>query len=106
MAQGFISANIIEVYWSLWINYPCWKTKKRLFFQQADLKKLRFIHDFHKPLKENLKQKGFDIIGEFSCRGFDTSQAAKIIGGLHKGRPDEEDLKQAEHFARGLEDTI
>jgi flavodoxin len=41
-------------------------------------------------------------VGEFSCRGFDTSQAARIIGGINKGRPNEEDLKQAENFARSL----
>jgi len=65
---------------------------------------MRFIHDFDKPLKEKLLEKGLNVIGEFSCRGFDTSQAAKVIGGLHKGRPNEEDLKQAENFAKSLKD--
>ncbi len=83
---------------------PMLENKKAFIFSTSGLKKLRFIHDFHKPLKENLKQKGLNIVGEFSCRGFDTSQAAKVIGGINRGRPNEKDLNQAENFARGLKD--
>jgi len=83
---------------------PVLENKKAFIFSTSGLRKIPFIHDFDKPLKEKLLEKGFDIIGEFSCRGFDTYGASKIIGGLHKGRPNEEDLKQAEHFARGLKD--
>jgi len=83
---------------------PRLENKKAFIFSTSGLRKIPFIHDFDKPLKEKLLQKGLNVIGEFSCRGFDTYGAAKIIGGLHKGRPNEEDLKQAEHFARGLKD--
>ena len=83
---------------------PGVENKEAFIFSTSGLRKMRFIHDFDKPLKEKLKHKGLNIVGEFSCRGFDTSQAAKIIGGLHKGRPTEEDLKQAENFARSLKD--
>jgi len=83
---------------------PVLKNKKAFTFATSGLRKMRFVHDFDKPLKEKLKQKGFNIVGGFSCRGFDTSQAAKIIGGINRGRPDEKDLNQAENFARGLQD--
>jgi len=83
---------------------PGVENKEAFIFSTSGLRKMRFIHDFNKPLKEKLKHKGLNIVGEFSCRGFDTSQAAKIIGGLHKGRPNEEDLKQAENFAKSLKD--
>ena len=83
---------------------PRLENKEAFIFSTSGLRKMRFIHDFHKPLKEKLKQKGFNIVGEFSCRGFDTSQAARIIGGINRGRPNEKDLKQAENFARGLQD--
>ena len=63
---------------------------------------MRFVHDFSKPLRRKLQHKGFDIVGEFSCRGFDTFGATVIIGGINKGRPDVRDLKQAEGFARAL----
>jgi flavodoxin len=57
---------------------------------------------FHKQLKEKLQRKGFDVISEFNCGAFDTFGALKIFGGINKGRPNEEDLKQAEIFALGL----
>jgi flavodoxin len=81
---------------------PLIQNKKAFIFSTSGLRKIRFIHNFDKPLKEKLQRKGFDIIGEFSCRGYDTSQAAMIVGGINKGRPDAKDLKQAEDFARGL----
>ena len=66
---------------------------------------MRFIHNFDKPLKEKLQRKGFDIIGEFSCRGYDTSKAAMIVGGINRDRPNAKDLKQAEEFARGIKNS-
>lgn len=57
---------------------------------------------FHKKLREKLQSKGFDIVNEFNCAAFDTFGALKIFGGLNKGRPNEEDLKQAEAFAQSL----
>jgi flavodoxin len=83
---------------------PAVRNKKTFIFATSGLRKIPFIHDFDKPLKEKLQQKGFDIMGEFSCRGFDTSQAAKIVGGINKGRPNAKDLKLVEDFARGLKD--
>jgi flavodoxin len=81
---------------------PLIQNKKAFIFSTSGLRKIRFVHNFDKPLKEKLQRKGFDIIGEFSCRGYDTSQAAMIVGGINKGRPDAKDLKQAEDFARDL----
>jgi len=83
---------------------PVLKNKKGFIFSTSGLRKIRFIHDFDKPLKEKLLEKGFNIIGEFSCRGFDTYGASKIIGGINRGRPNEKDLKQAEDFAKSLID--
>jgi flavodoxin len=57
---------------------------------------------FHKKLRETLESKGFSIVGEFNCAGFDTYGFLKIVGGIQKGHPDEEDLKQAEAFAKSL----
>jgi flavodoxin len=81
---------------------PMLRNKKAFIFSTSGLRKIRFIHDFDKPLKEKLRQKGFDIIGEFSCRGLDTYRATKLVGGVNKGRPNAKDLKQAEDFAKGL----
>ena len=81
---------------------PLIQNKKAFIFSTSGLRKIRFIHNFDKPLKEKLQRKGFDIIGEFSCRGYDTSPAAMIVGGINKSRPDAKDLKQAEDFAKSL----
>ena len=57
---------------------------------------------YHQPLKKKLLEKGFEIIGEFSCKGFDTYCLFKLVGGLNKGRPNEEDLQRARSFAQKL----
>ena len=56
----------------------------------------------HRLLRENLQAKGYAVIGEFTCPGFNTNLFLKHLGGLNKGRPNEEDLERAEEFARGL----
>jgi len=83
---------------------PMLRNKRAFILSTSGLRRIRPIYDFDKPLREKLQQKGLNIIGEFSCRGFDTSRAAKIIGGLSKGRPNEKDLQKAEEFARGLKE--
>lgn len=63
---------------------------------------------YHRPLKKKLLEKGFDIVREFSCRGFDTHLFDKYIpflkftGGLNKGRPNKKDLEDARNFAINL----
>ena len=56
----------------------------------------------HRLIKEKLLAKGYAIVGEFTCPGFNTNSFLKHFGGLNKGRPNEEDLKRAEEFALGL----
>jgi len=56
----------------------------------------------HTRLREKLESKGYKIIGEFNCAGFDTFGLMKLIGGIKKGRPNAEDLKKAEEFASNL----
>ncbi|OBH14819.1 MULTISPECIES: flavodoxin family protein [unclassified Mycobacterium] len=54
---------------------------------------------YHRPIRQTLEQKGFDVIGSFSCRGFDTVGPFGFIGGINRGRPDEHDLDRAAAFA-------
>jgi flavodoxin len=56
----------------------------------------------HRALKEKLQAKGFEVVGEFHCKGWDTWGPNKLVGGLSKGRPSEKDLEDARAFARGL----
>jgi flavodoxin len=56
----------------------------------------------HSSLKKKLQSKGYMIVDEFSCAGFNTNSFLKLFGGLNKGRPNVEDLKHAEEFAQNL----
>ena len=56
----------------------------------------------HLILKDKLRARGYVIVGEFSCAGYNTNSFLKIFGGLNKNRPNEEDLKRAKTFALSL----
>lgn len=64
---------------------------------------LSFLAPFwHAPLKDKLAQKGFDLVAEFHCRGFDTWGPLWLVGGINKHHPDQHDLERAASFARRL----
>ena len=56
----------------------------------------------HSALREKLQSKGYLIVDEFQCKGFNTNSFLKYFGGINKGRPNEEDLKHAKEFAQNL----
>jgi flavodoxin len=56
----------------------------------------------HTTLKETLQSKGYTVVDEFGCAGFNTNKFLKYFGGINKGRPNKEDLKHAEAFAEKL----
>jgi flavodoxin len=58
----------------------------------------------HAAFKELLESRGFAIVGEFSCKAWDTVGPLRLVGGINKGRPNEEDLEHARVFARGLKE--
>ena len=60
----------------------------------------------HSLLRQKLQLKGYAIIGEFSCKGFNTNSFLKYFGGMNKGKPDIDDLKHAEEFALNLLDVL
>jgi flavodoxin len=60
----------------------------------------------HEALRTKLVEKGFNIIDEFSCKGFNTNSFLKIFGGMNKGRPNIDDLKKAESFAIRIKGII
>ena len=56
----------------------------------------------HKALWILLQNKGFMIVNEFGCKGYNMNSILKYFGGLNKGRPNDEDIKNAELFAEKL----
>ncbi|USH00614.1 flavodoxin family protein [Thermococcus argininiproducens] len=78
---------------------PMMKGKRAFIFSTAGMN-IPFYN--HRQLKRKLKEKGFEIVGEFSCRGWDTNGWLAKIGGINKGHPNESDLERAKKFAEKL----
>ena len=55
-----------------------------------------------RSMKTILEEKHADLIGTFSCKGYDTFGPFKLVGGIGKGRPNAKDLAAAVDFYRGL----
>ena len=83
--------NLIE-------KLPSVANKKSFLFSTSSMGKI----GYNSYIEEKLKGKGFEIIGNFSCKGYDTFGPFKLIGGIGKGRPNEEDIKKAQNFAEGI----
>ena len=66
----------------------------------------RYVTKNHSPLREKLQSKGYTIVDEFSCAGFNTNSYLKLFGGINKNRPNAEDLKDAEEFAQNLKQNL
>ena len=66
----------------------------------------REVANNHAALREELQSKGYRIVDEFGCRGFNTNSFIKYFGGMNKGRPNAEDLKNAEGFAQNLKQNL
>ena len=60
----------------------------------------------HLLLRDKLQSKGYMVVDEFSCLGFNTNSFLKYLGGMNKGRPNAVDLKHAEEFAQTLKQNL
>jgi flavodoxin len=58
----------------------------------------------YKPIEKLLLKKGFNVVGKFSCLGFNTFFLSRILGRVNKGRPNREDFELAKKFAEGLKE--
>ena len=79
--------------------------KAFIFSTSAIMGKAKVAKD-HSLLREKLQSKGYMIVDEFACKGFNTNSFMKYFGGMNKGRPNAEDLKHAEEFAQSLKQKI
>lgn len=50
------------------------------------------------------REKNCPVLGEFSCKGYDTFGPFKLVGGIAKGHPDEKDLEKACCFYREIQE--
>jgi flavodoxin len=84
---------------------PVTNKKAFLFSTSAMMGKAKVAED-HSELREKLQSKGYTIVDEFACKGFNTNSFMKYFGGMNKGRPNAEDLKHAEKFAQKLKQKL
>lgn len=59
-----------------------------------------------KAVAEIANAKGCSILGEFSCKGYDTFGPFKMVGGIAKGHPDTQDLDNARRFFRQIQEGL
>ncbi|MEM1548660.1 MAG: flavodoxin family protein [Thermoproteota archaeon] len=86
---------------------PYQNDKIAFIFSTSGLRKIWLIHDFDKPLRSRLLAKGFRVIGEFNCRGWDTYPFwVKPFGGINKGKPGVKEIEEAKCFAKELEKKL
>ncbi|MDD3006372.1 MAG: flavodoxin family protein [Candidatus Pacebacteria bacterium] len=75
---------------------------KKVFLFSSSLKGLVQMDKNHKALKDKLRAKDYDVIGNFSCLGSATFGPLKWLGGINKNHPDAEELDLARMFAEGV----
>lgn len=49
-------------------------------------------------LKKELENSGLNVLGVYSCKGFDTYGPFKLIGGISKNHPDQTDMDKFKKF--------
>jgi flavodoxin len=76
--------------------------KKAFIFSTSAIMGKNKVTKDHSMLRKKLQSKGYIIVDEFACKGFNTNSFMKYFGGMNKGRPNEEDIKNAEIFAENL----
>ena len=80
--------------------------RKAFIFSTAALTGKKKTAKDHLKLREKLQSKGYLIVDEFQCKGFNTNSFMKYLGGMNKGRPNAEDLKHTEQFAQNLKQSL
>jgi flavodoxin len=59
----------------------------------------------HAALREKLQARGYTVVDEFSCVGWNSNSFLRTFGGINRGRPNAQDLQDAAAFAQRLEQT-
>jgi flavodoxin len=85
---------------------PSVEGKKAFIFSTAGITGDKKQKKDHSALRQKLNDKGFLIVDEFQCKGFNTNSFLKVFGGMNKDRPNAEDLKNAEEFALKLKQQL
>lgn len=104
--SGIYSAKHHESLLDLADELPQVTGMKSFLFSTAGITGKSKATKDHGTLREKLESKGYIILDEFQCKGFNTNSFLKLFGGMNKGRPNTQDLKTAEGFAQNLKQSI
>ncbi|MFX0053145.1 MAG: flavodoxin family protein [Candidatus Hodarchaeota archaeon] len=80
--------------------------RKVFLFSTSGYTGKREVAKAHSHLRKKLQSRGYMVVDEFNCAGFNTNSFLRFIGGMNKGRPNAEDLKRAEDFAQNLKQIV
>jgi flavodoxin len=100
--SGIDSDKHYEVLLEFADGLPLVTDKKAFIFSTSSLVGKDKVAKDHSTLREKLHSKGYVIVDEFACKGFNTNSFMRFLGGMNKGRPNAEDLRKAEEFAQSL----
>jgi len=100
--SGIYDAKHHKIVLELANRLPLVTNKKAFIFSTSAIITKSKVASDHSTLKGILESKGYTIVDEFSCRGFNTNSFLKYFGGMNKGRPNAEDLNNAQAFAVNL----
>ncbi|UYP47334.1 hypothetical protein NEF87_003619 [Candidatus Lokiarchaeum ossiferum] len=104
--SGIYSAKHHSILLEFVKNLPEIPNLNAFIFSTAALVGKEKMMSDHQQLKSVLERKGFVILDEFSCKGFNTNSFLKFFGGMNKNRPNAIDLKNAEIFAQNLRNSL
>jgi len=80
--------------------------KKAFIFSTSAILGENKVKKDHTALREILTLKGYEIMDEFACKGYNTNSFLKYIGGMNKGHPNTEDLQNAVDFTKKLMNAV
>lgn len=99
---GIYGAKHHESLLDLADNLPKVSSKKAFIFSTSAIMGKEKVAEDHLTLRKKLESKGYIIVDEFACKGFNTNSFLKYLGGMNKGRPNAQDLENARKFAERL----
>jgi flavodoxin len=104
--SGIYSAKHHRTLLDLADKLPQVSYSKSFIFSTAALTSEKKLTKDHSTLRGKLQSKGYVIVDDFQCKGFNTNSFMKYLGGMNKGRPNAEDLQHAKEFAEALRQEL
>ncbi len=104
--SGIDSGKHYKPLLSLAENLVVENNKLSFIFSTSAIQGTNKVNKDHLKLRTILTSKGYIVLDEFSCKGFNTNSFLKYFGGMNKGKPDATDLKNAEKFSEKIKERI